>query len=384
MLFVLFAATLVGVALLHRRSLEVSLVGLALVLVVRVAGSDFALARHLAHEWAKLVNLLGLLVGFALVADHFERSHLPDRLPRILPGGARGCFVLLLLVWLLSGVLDNIAAAIIGATAATHVFKGRVHLGYLAAVVACANAGGAGSVIGDTTTTMIWIEGISPRAVLPAYLGAATAVLLLGVFASRQQAKHAPPVGAPADAQPIDGRRVAIVVAALVVMVATNAIASAYLGRRAEGYPLLAAALWLVLLAGAVVRAPSWGVARGAAKGGLFLVALVLSASLLPVDALPTPSWGTTLGLGFLSAVFDNIPLTKLALAQGGYDWGLLAFSIGFGGSMLWFGSSAGVAVANMFPEAQSVTGWLKSGWYVPLAFLCGYFVQLAVMGWNP
>jgi hypothetical protein len=48
------------------------------------------------------------------------------------------------------------------------------------------------------------------------------------------------------------------------------------------------------------------------------------------------------LGLGFLSAVFDNIPLTALALKQDGYDWGFLAFSVGFGGSMIWFGSSSG------------------------------------------
>jgi len=43
--------------------------------------------------------------------------------------------------------------------------------------------------------------------------------------------------------------------------------------------------------------------------------------------------------------VFDNIPLTRLALEQGGYDWAALAYAVGFGGSMLWFGSSAGVAV---------------------------------------
>ena len=31
--------------------------------------------------------------------------------------------------------------------------------------------------------------------------------------------------------------------------------------------------------------------------------------------------------LGFVSAVFDNIPLTKLCLDQGGYDWGVLAYA---------------------------------------------------------
>jgi hypothetical protein len=51
--------------------------------------------------------------------------------------------------------------------------------------------------------------------------------------------------------------------------------------------------------------------------------------------------WQTALGLGFVSAVFDNIPLTALALKHGGYDWGFLAYAVGFAGSMIWFGSSA-------------------------------------------
>ena len=65
---------------------------------------------------------------------------------------------------------------------------------------------------------------------------------------------------------------------------------------------------------------------------------------------LPAASWHAALGIGFVSAVFDNIPLTALALHQGGYDWGFLAYAVGFGGSMIWFGSSAGVALASMFP----------------------------------
>jgi Na+/H+ antiporter NhaD/arsenite permease-like protein len=76
---------------------------------------------------------------------------------------------------------------------------------------------------------------------------------------------------------------------------------------------------------------------------------------MMPVEKLPAASWQTAFGLGFLSAVFDNIPLTALALKQGGYDWGMLAYAVGFGGSMLWFGSSAGVAISNMYPEARSV-----------------------------
>ena len=74
----------------------------------------------------------------------------------------------------------------------------------------------------------------------------------------------------------------------------------------------------------------------------------------------------------------------SLALKQGGFDWGMLAYAVGFGGSMIWFGSSAGVALANQFPEARSVGAWLKSGWHVALAYVVGFFVLLMVLGWNP
>jgi Na+/H+ antiporter NhaD/arsenite permease-like protein len=107
-------------------------------------------------------------------------------------------------------------------------------------------------------------------------------------------------------------------------------------------------------------------------------------ASLMPVDELSPASWHNAFGLGFISAVFDNIPLTALALKQGGYDWGMLAYTVGFGGSMIWFGSSAGVALSNMYPQARSVGGWITSGWHVAVAYIVGFFVLLFVMGWTP
>jgi Na+/H+ antiporter NhaD/arsenite permease-like protein len=104
----------------------------------------------------------------------------------------------------------------------------------------------------------------------------------------------------------------------------------------------------------------------------------------MPVETLPAASWQTALGLGFVSAVFDNIPLTALALKQGGYDWGMLAYAVGFGGSMIWFGSSAGVAISILYPEARSVGRWLANGWHVAVAYVVGFFVLLAVLGWHP
>jgi Na+/H+ antiporter NhaD/arsenite permease-like protein len=90
------------------------------------------------------------------------------------------------------------------------------------------------------------------------------------------------------------------------------------------------------------------------------------------------------LGLGFVSAVFDNIPLTALALRQGGYDWGLLAYAVGFGGSMIWFGSSAGVALSALYPEAKSTPAWLRHGWHVPAGYVLGFAALLLLLGWHP
>jgi Na+/H+ antiporter NhaD/arsenite permease-like protein len=138
------------------------------------------------------------------------------------------------------------------------------------------------------------------------------------------------------------------------------------------------------ILATAPFARPDWALVRPAAKGALFLVSLVATASLMPVDALPPPSWVSTLGLGFLSAVFDNIPLTALALEQGGYDWAFLAYAVGFGGSMIWFGSSAGVALTTIYPQGRSVVAWVRQGWFVPVGYVAGYAVAMLILGWRP
>ena len=167
--FILFALTLLGVALFHHHTLYVALTGLAAIVVYKLGFTGFkagpglgGLVVHMQHEWVVLANLFLLLMGFALLSRHFEKSQVPDVMPAILPDDWKGGFVLLVIVFVLSSFLDNIAAALIGGVMAREVFKGKVHIGYLAAIVAASNAGGSGSVVGDTTTTMMWIDGVSP------------------------------------------------------------------------------------------------------------------------------------------------------------------------------------------------------------------------------
>jgi Na+/H+ antiporter NhaD/arsenite permease-like protein len=388
--FVLFALTLAGVALFHHHTLQVALIGLGVIVVYKLGFTGFktgpgfgGFALHLAHEWVILANLLGLLLGFALLSNHFEASGVPAVLPRFLPDDWKGCLVLLVMIFVLSSFLDNIAAALIGGTIARSVFKGKVHIGYLAAIVAASNAGGSGSVVGDTTTTMMWIDGVDPLDVLEAFIAAGTAMLIFGIPASLQQQRYSPIATDAAPDVRVDWARVAVVVIILVAAIAANVAIN--LGDVPSGlFPFIGAAVWVAILVTAPWRRPDWSLLPSAFKGSVFLLSLILCASLMPVEKLPLASWQTALGLGFVSAVFDNIPLTALALKQGGYDWGFLAYAVGFGGSMIWFGSSAGVALAGMYPQARSVGLWLKHGWHVAVAYVIGFFVLLAMLGWHP
>jgi Na+/H+ antiporter NhaD/arsenite permease-like protein len=372
--FILFALVLTGVALFHHHTLKVALIGVVVISLFKIIVLHFDIINHLYHEWEILINLLGLLIGFAILAKHFEETGIPKILPDYLPDDWKGGFVLLIIIFILSSFLDNIAAAMIGGTIAMSVFRGKVHIGYVAAIVAASNAGGAGSVLGDTTTTMMWIAGKSAIDVMKAYAGSFTAILIVGVFASIQQDRYNRIVkDATIDKAKIDWMRLLIVLLILTGAIVTNIMLD---------FPALG--VWAAILIGALIRKTDWQEAKHAIGGSVFLLSLVLSASMMPVDQLPEASWKTSFSLGFISSVFDNIPLTKLALAQGGYDWGILAFAVGYGGSMIWFGSSAGVAVSNIFPESRSVFQWIKGGWHVALAYVIGFFVMLLMAGWSP
>jgi len=389
--FILFGVTLLCVALFHHHTLRVAVVGLAVITVFKLLFSPFpegaglpGLVAHLGHEWVLVANLFGLLLGFALLSKHFEASQVPAWLPKFLPDDWKGAFVLLVMIFVLSSFLDNIAAALIGGTIAGVVFRGKVHIGYLAAIVAASNAGGSGSVVGDTTTTMMWIAGVSPLAVFEAYVAAGLALVLFGIPAALQQQRYSPIVSEPPAGVVVDWARVFIVGFILSIAVAVNIAVNVYFSAVSDSFPFIGAGVWLALLACTPLRRPHWEELPGAFRGSVFLLSLVLAASMMPVEKLPEASWRVAMGLGFVSAVFDNIPLTALALKQGGYDWGFVAFAVGFGGSMIWFGSSAGVALASKFPEGRSAVAWVRHGWHVAVAYVISYLVMVAVLGWHP
>ena len=389
--FILFGLTLLGVALFHHYTLYVSLTGFTVISLYKILFAGFKTGAGVAgwlalmgHEWVTFANLFCLLMGFAILARHFEKSHLPVILPKYLPDDWKGGFVMLVMVFFISAILDNIAAALIGGAMAHQLFKARVHIGYLAAIVAASNAGGAGSVVGDTTTTMMWIAGVSPLAVLEAAVGAIVALCIFGVIAAKQQHAYSPILKTAHAHTRVDQARLFIVGLILVLAIVTNVFVNIRMPDIAGAFPFIGVAVWVAILLTAKLRRHDWEIMPETFKGTIFLLGLVGCASMMPVDQLPPASAVVALGLGFVSAVFDNIPLTALAIRQDGYDWGFLAYAVGFGGSMLWFGSSAGVALSNMYPEARSAAQWLRHGWHVALAYVVGFAVMVAVLGWHP
>jgi hypothetical protein len=207
---------------------------------------------------------------------------------------------------------------------------------------------------------------------------------IFGIPAAIQQQRYSPIIKDPPRGTHLDWTRVGIVASILAAAIAANVIVNVEYPELSDQFPFIGAAVWVAILLTAPLRKPAWGLMPETLKGSVFLLSLVLCASLMPVEKLPLASWQTALGLGFVSAVFDNIPLTALALKQGGYDWGFLAYAVGFGGSMIWFGSSAGVALSNMYPEAKSVGLWLRHGWHVALAYIIGFAALLFTLGWQP
>jgi Na+/H+ antiporter NhaD/arsenite permease-like protein len=378
--FIIFALTLIGVAVFHNKTMFVALGGLVALLILKYLFlPDYSFIEHITGtanqegEWRTLLNLTGLLFGFGILAKIFEESGIPDKLPAILPDDWKGGFILLVLVFVISSFLDNIAAAMIGGAVAVVVFKGRVHLGYLAGIVAASNAGGSGSVVGDTTTTLMWIDGVNPINVIHAYSAAIPALFLFGIPASIVQDRYNRITKDANKIVKIDSVKILIVVLILIGAIITNYFMD---------FP--AVGVWIAILIGSFLRKTPWDEIPKSLQGTIFLVALVTCASLMPVEELPAATWQTAFSLGFVSAVFDNIPLTKLCLEQGGYDWGVLAYTVGFGGSMLWFGSSAGVALSNLFPEMRSVVDYVRKGWFVIAAYIIGFFIMLGLVGWQP
>lgn len=115
-----------------------------------------------------------------------------------------------------------------------------------------------------------------------------------------------------------------------------------------------------------------------AAVGALYFVGwLGLAAMVYHPDILgPTLA---NVGVGFVSAIVDNVPVMSAILKANpdmGLDqWMLVTLTAGVGGSLISFGSAAGVGVMGKLHGIYTFGSHMKYAWTI----LLGYFISVAV-----
>jgi Na+/H+ antiporter NhaD/arsenite permease-like protein len=90
------------------------------------------------------------------------------------------------------------------------------------------------------------------------------------------------------------------------------------------------------------------------------------------------PTWAN-IGVGFISAIIDNVPVMAAILKANppmGIDqWMLVTLTAGIGGSLISFGSAAGVGVMGRMKGIYTFGSHMKFGW----AVLAGYIVSCLI-----
>lgn len=357
-----------------------------------------------AHRFHLLMDLSLLIPAFALVAHYFEHSGASSVLAKLL----RADWAVLWSVFWLSTVLDNIAAALIGATILLAKYGKDAPFRMIVGCICASNLGGAGSPVGDTTTVMMFISKdplITAPELFFAFVATVPAMFVITWWAVRHGVT-------PQSYTAASGPRADVIEEKDVLhrASASSTPQAEGLGSVADGkmhwshmWPTLAIpglvignimgapgfGVWIGLIVGLVIARLAFDkkVFKEAVPNAAFLVTLVAAAELLPLESLKpilqkvpefmgfTSRDMVALLMGHLSAWFDNIPLTAILLQLKGFDWGLAAYCVGYGGSAMWFGSSAGVAMGLIFPQTYDTKRWGMPFLMVTVSYWVGALV---------
>lgn len=325
--------------------------------------------HHLREEIRELINLGIMLIGFACLANQFAKSGVCKLIASKILNKFSGKIaesLILAMVWLLSGFCDNIASALIG-TGLMTVIHGKFKLRLVLLVTIMANAGGAYTVVGDTTTTLLWIKGITQLELLPGFIPSFTcmlATLFFGVWIKRGGHKHVE----------FSGERMDVAWWRFFLIIIC--IGGAFLCNFKFGFPCFGI-MPLILV---TIRESEWAPVKEGFSASCFLLPLIVAAGfinlglVIPHDTLR--SYGMIVSTAFISALIDNIPVTKIMFEADVGHWALLAFCVGVGGSMTYFGSTTSVAVIEGYhkevqEELQNnkhknlFVYWTVHGWFM-------------------
>ncbi len=312
-----------------------------------------------------------------------------------------------LLAFFISPVADNLTTALILSTVLFTIDKKNIAFLVPGAIniVVAANAGGAWSPFGDITTLMAWTaqkgEFIDFLFLFPAsVLGWAITAFLLSKFVPSGQ----PHFDAESDDIPKmkDGGQV-------IVFLGVFTIISAVLGHQFFHFP----AMWGMMFGLGVLKLYAYTLNQKEGSDGfdiyvnmqklendtlLFffgILSMVGALHFLGFLAYLHDLYGiigataSNVGVGFLSAVVDNVPVMS-AILKANPDmelaqWMLVTLTAGIGGSLISFGSAAGVGVMGRLRGIYTFGSHLKYSWTILVGYLASiaiWYTQFEILGW--
>jgi len=299
------------------------------------------------------------------------------------------------LAFFISPVADNLTTALILSTVLITLEKNRKEFLVPGAIniVVAANAGGAWSPFGDITTLMAWTaeKGVFTDFfyLFPsAFLGWLVTAFILARFVPTDKPE------APKD----DKVPTILPGGKAIIYLGVFTIFSAVLGKQIMHLP----PMWGMLFGLSILKLYVYQVKKTenieinifasvakiehdtllffvgilAAVGGLHFLGFLDMAVKLYETFSPT---AVNIGVGFLSAIVDNVPVMSAVLKANpelGLDqWMLVTLTAGVGGSLISFGSAAGVGVMGKMHGIYTFGAHMKYAWTV----LIGYIVSVSV-----
>ncbi len=311
-----------------------------------------------------------------------------------------------LLAFFISPVADNLTTALILSTVLFTINKDNHEFLVPSAIniVVAANAGGAWSPFGDITTLMAWAAGkgefVDFLTLFPAsLLGWMVTAGLLSSFV---------PSGKPPFTDQTNKIETLKPGAMGVVWLGIATIATAVLGHQFFHFP----AMWGMMFGLAVLQIYSFVLKHR--QGEVFDIfinmkrvendtLLFFFGILAAVGALHFLGYlgyivnlydtiGATagnIGVGFISAIIDNVPVMSAILKanpQMGLDqWLLVTLTAGIGGSLISFGSAAGVGVMGRLKGIYTFGSHLKLAWTILVGYIVSmvvWYIQFQILGW--
>ncbi len=302
-----------------------------------------------------------------------------------------------LLAFFISPVADNLTTALILSTVLFTIDKENRSFPVPGAIniVVAANAGGAWSPFGDITTLMAWTAQKGEFVdFLFLFVPSFSGWLLTAWLLSMAVPKGEPHFDAETEKKPniLPGGMTVVYLGAATIVVAV-------LGHQFFHFP----AMWGMMFGLAVLKLYSYRLKKRDEHGAFDIYVnmqkiendtlLFFFGILSAVGALhfvgflnyvhdlygmvgPTVS---NVGVGFLSAVVDNVPvmsaILKASPEMGLDQWMLVTMTAGIGGSLISFGSAAGVGVMGRMRGIYTFGSHMKYAWTI----LAGYALSIAL-----